>query len=347
MRAALLSAALLGCSVSGGVTRIADGSREDGRYIDSSAYTAYARGALLEASGDSAGALSAYEAALDADPGSADVLTRIGALHCRVDPRHPARADAAFDAALEKDSGFAPAYAARARCLERRGQLEAALEQARLAVTFDPETIELSELVARLLFTLRRKAEAWVWLDALVSLHPSSPQAWQVFRSFAELAADTVRLRRARLAERSLGVLPLAQTEAAGDTIDVLLRARDLDGARRAAVMRRWKSSTLALRAAEVGAHAVAVEQARHVLQADPSDSDAWVALLVSADQLHDVPLFAQALEALDTEPTTPSARAAELLAALLARRVGEEAARAFRDAYVRGGENAARDSEP
>jgi len=83
---------LAGCAPGGQVTRIADGNREDGRYIDASAYSAYTRAALLDAAGDVQGALVAYEAAREADPDSADVMTRIGALHCRADRQHPERA---------------------------------------------------------------------------------------------------------------------------------------------------------------------------------------------------------------------------------------------------------------
>ena len=330
---------LAGCAPGGQVTRIADGNREDGRYIDASAYSAYTRAALLDAAGDVQGALVAYEAAREADPDSADVMTRIGALHCRADRQHPERAQEAFAQAIELDPSYAPAYAARARCLERRGELRPALEQALLAVQRDARPVENTELVVRLLFALGRKSEAWAWLEALVAEQPSSLKAWRMFHAFAEQDADAVRLRRANLAERALGFPAAKPAEGTGDALDTLLLAGDLDGARRAAVSQRWKPSMLALRALEVGAYEAALQQGKSLLLADPSDADAWIAVLVAAEQLHDQTAFHDALRALDVEAlgasaSTSSARGAEFLAALLSRRVSEEAARAFRESF-------------
>lgn len=322
------------CAPQGTVTRIADGTREDGRFIDAVAYSAYARAALLEAAGDTRGALAAYQAALDADPESADIQTRIAALLCRMGS---GRAVAAFEHALELDRTYSVAYAERARCLERQGKLGPALAQARLAVQYDADRIDFSELVARLLFSLGRKEEAWIWLDALVAQKPSSPQAWRVFRTLAELDGDPARLRRARAAERGLGVSPgESPAQGGSDPIDALLLARDLEGARRAAISRRWKASELALRALELGAHEVAREQGRFVLLADPADADAWIAVLVAAEQLHDEASYAEALHALDPDVVMPSPRGAEQLAALLARQVSESAGQAFRAAFAR-----------
>ncbi len=325
------------CASSGEVTRIADGTREDGRYIDASAYSAYSRAALLEAAGDVRGALDAYEAAREADPESADVVTRIGALHCRADPKQPGRALKAFDQALELDPTYAPAFAARARCLESRGELKAALDQALQAVQHDALPVEQTELVVRLLFALGRKQEAWTWLEALVAQQRSSLQAWRLFRRFAEQDADATRLRRARLAEQALGIVPPAPGPDRDDSLDALLMAGDLDGARREVVSRRWKPSALALRAVELGAYELALTQGQSLLAADPSDSDAWIAVLVAAEQLHDQATFQRTLRALDIEALSPSPRAAELFAGLLARRVSEEAAGIFRENLAGG----------
>ncbi|HEV8245869.1 MAG TPA: hypothetical protein VGP93_08870, partial [Polyangiaceae bacterium] len=121
-RALLLCALCAACGVQGSVTRVADGSREEGRYIDSVAYSAYAQAALLEAAGDLHGALRAYHAALASDDDSPEILTRIAALDCRLaqagDRKAASAALAAFDRALEHDATYAASYAERAACLE-------------------------------------------------------------------------------------------------------------------------------------------------------------------------------------------------------------------------------------
>jgi hypothetical protein len=80
----------------------------------------------------------------------------------------------------------------------------------------------------------------------------------------------------------------------------------------------------LASRAAALGLRALAAEQGRLVLEADPSSADARIALLV-AGTAEEVEL---ALALPPGTPTAPSAVGTLLLAELLLRRSGPEAAR-------------------
>ena len=335
-----LAGALAGCAGGGRVTRIADGIREEGRYIDPVAYSAYARGALLEAAGEHAAAREAYRQALSVDEDSAEIHARIGAVSCALFLRGArselGTAERAFKRAVSQDPTLSTAYYERANCLRQRGHTARALVEAQRAVAFDPRQVGFSRLVAELLVDLGRPQEAWLWLDALASREPDSPEVWAAYRNAAERVDDAVRLRRAVEAEGRLGIEPPRRPVTDSEDIDAFLRTGDLAGARSLAVSRRWRPSELALRAVELGALELGFEQGMLVLRADPTDADAWVAALVAADRSRDDERFRAALFALGSRPEPPSPRAAELYAAFLAERAGGDAAAAFRESLAR-----------
>ncbi len=345
-RALVLSLALTslgGCTGGERVTRVAGGFREDGRYIDTQSYSAFTSGVIAEASGRYADARIFYEQALDDDPKSPEIQTRVGAVRCKLGVRGARAeldaAERAFDEALELDSTFAPAYYERAVCERARGKREAALGDAQRAVKYDSAPVAYTRLVSELLFEARRSSEAWAWLDALVERTPDSAEVWSAYRSAAERSDDAVRLRRALANQVRLGA-PEPRPEASDtEAIDALLLLGDLPAARVAAKARRWRSSELAIRSVEIGALEVGYEQAMLVLGADPGDTDAWIAALVAADEQRHPERFQAALVALDPRPLPPSARAVDLLVALLGRRVGADAARALRQAWEAGSE--------
>jgi tetratricopeptide (TPR) repeat protein len=305
------------------VARVVDGRTEYGRAVGEEAYAATLRAGIFDASGDRDRALDELERALASDPDSPELLTRFGEVSCHAGPASPPRpgsALAAFSRALNLDATYAPAWLGRAHCLALLGREREALVAAQLAADGDPLEPEATELVARLLFGLGRKAEAWAWLDGLVTLNPSSMEAQRALLAAALREHDEIRAHRARgaLAERGEPT-PGSDGEALTDAV-----ARgDLAGAERAAVALRLSSSALALSMAKA-APTLALEQASALVAADPTASDAWIAGLVAADALGDGARFAELCRALDPQPLPPSALGLTLFAELLARRTGE-----------------------
>jgi tetratricopeptide (TPR) repeat protein len=202
--AATLGAVLLGCGP-GTVTRIVDGQMLEGRPIPPEAYASYLKAELWVAAGNRKAALAELENALDADPRSPQILTRIGELTC-LPPANPSaghRAFSWFERALERDAEYAPAFLGRARCLEALGRKGEALRDAEQGAYLDPLLLESTRTVARLLFAVGRHADAWRWLDARVTLEPESRDAWQLVLEAATREKDAVRSLRAR---RALGL---------------------------------------------------------------------------------------------------------------------------------------------
>ncbi|MEO6600513.1 MAG: tetratricopeptide repeat protein [Polyangiaceae bacterium] len=267
---------------SGSVTRMADGVRYEGRFINPEAYAAYLLGVEREARGDYKNALSAYQEAHAEDPDSPEIWARIGAVQCASGSAEsgPAAAQTAFEHGLENDAEYFGNYFERARCAERAHDLAAALADARSAVARRPSEESANLLVARLLQALGRGAEARAWLEAFQSYQAASP---------------------------------------------TLTRA--LDAARRPAVAR--KSATTSLTSAFDELHAGSLEKARALAQteldADPTNSDAWIAALVACDALRDEACFEHVLSRLKSPSLSPSPTGLDYLRELLARRAGAQ----------------------
>ena len=116
----------LGCAEGAdSVTRMADGVRYSGRFVNPEAYAAYLLGVEYEARGDYPRALSAYLEAHAEDPDSPEVWARIGALRCfSSEPaRGPAAARGAFEHGITNDPEYFGNYLERARCAERHSAM--------------------------------------------------------------------------------------------------------------------------------------------------------------------------------------------------------------------------------
>jgi tetratricopeptide (TPR) repeat protein len=293
------------------VTRVADGEVQQGREIQAEAYASYLRAATFEATGDRKQALDEFERALDADPGSPEILTRVAELECGASPRLPpisaavpaAAAERAllhFSRALDEAPRYAPAWLGRAVCLESQGRRREALAMATRAAALDPLRPESTRVMVRLLIALERREEAARWLSAYRVLVPAplDPEP-----PTGDTGVGTERASTSRSLERAFS-------------------DRDLAAARAAALELGMSRSALAL-AAATAAPELAIEQALAILAADPTDTDALIAALTAADLLGDTAHFDQALKLFGGEPLPPSPRAKELFAEVLARHTG------------------------
>ena len=330
---AIVPTLLFACATRGPVTRVADGESFESRAIAPEAYAAYLRASVLEARGDARGAVTELERALDEDPDSPEIVTRIACILCANSGDSKEASNEAlgsFDDALALDPSYAPAWLGLAECRERRADLEGALDAAERAVYFDASSPAATRTAARLAFALKRPLEAWTFLEALVALFPESREALDAYFDAAITHSDAPREARARRALSKRGVTSeRSQTQA----LDDALRAHDLPEARALAVRLSLAPSTLAWRALELSERGLALEQATLVLAADPSNSEAWLAALAAADELGDNGRFAETLSALDSEPLPASPQALEVLEKLVGRHAGPEAAAAFRAA--------------
>ena len=325
----LAALTLTGCP-GGKVVRVYDGVEKEGRFINDWAYASYARGVEWEARGRPEEALQFYDEAIDQDPESVAIWTKIAALRCRLN-----RGDAqnAFDAGMERNAQYAPLWAARARCAAARGRGEEALGHARIAVALDPEDDETALLFVRLATAQGKHEVAERWLRSLVARSPRSRKVWQGVAAFAKQRDPTwLTVARARLEtmQADLTAKSPAEKDApppAWREVDRALIAGSLDDARTWMRTAHLDIRLLAPRAIVVGRPALALEEAALRLGANPDDSDARMAHALAAD------LLGRGDDVVDTLATAPAA--AEqleawgelLLAELLLRHVSREAA--------------------
>jgi tetratricopeptide (TPR) repeat protein len=275
-----------GCAVgSGSVTRMADGVRYEGRFINAEAYAAYLQGVEQEARGKLEEALGAYLEAHAEDPDSPEIWARIGAVRCFASEPEagPAAARAAFERGLKIDPSYHNNYFERARCAERARDFASALRDASAAVACRPEDEPANLLVARALHALGQHAEARAWLEAYRSYHPAT--------GATERALESAR------------GLPANQAATHG-TASSPARSGAFDELRSGRTERARK-------------------QAQIELEADPSNADAWIATLVACDALHDEACFDAAINRLQTPSLSPSVTALGYLRELLSRRAG------------------------
>jgi tetratricopeptide (TPR) repeat protein len=327
------------CACSWGTTtvvRSVNGRTIEGRFINDTAYALYARGALLEAQGDLQAASLAYARALDEDPDSAELWTRLGAVRCK-----SKRSDAwqAFERASAIDPEYEPLWSEKATCHLAAGQLALALGEAKTAVRLDPNRVATSLLVISIYEKSGRGADAGRWLYALAVRSPQSVMVYRAMRDFALRHADRVRERQTR--EGLAGIDPESAPGFSDDdarrmlkkNIDDALIGADVDRALKFAVLAHVAPGEVALRAAALGGAETALTLARRLLAADPSNADAWVAALVSLDLLRQKDAFQQMLATWELVGP-PGALGARLFAALLERRVDAGAAQTWLAAY-------------
>lgn len=324
------------------VIRVVDGRPQAGRFIADSAYAAYAHAAEAEAARDLPSAIRWMEAAAAADPEGPEPWTRLGELRCRIAPGDgppPPAALADFARAEKADPRFAPLFRARARCLLDHHRPAPALIDAERATALDPDDSWNVIVRAQALMEVGREPEAERALRALTVRYPRSAAPWIVLQTLGIRTRDQALMREA--AERSAALsapstLPRSREGALTsplDAIDAALAAGDLARAQALAHQARLPWAELALRAAALGRPALAREQAELVLGADPTASGARVALAVAADLAGDHAAAAAALRDLPARSAPLSTLGRLLLAELVARHGGEDAARAVLDA--------------
>jgi Tfp pilus assembly protein PilF len=332
----LVLSATFGCAAGGGrVTRIADGVEYEGRSVSAEAYAEYSRGALLEASGDDANALSAYQAARAEDPDSPEILARIGGVSCRLarvrGDAHAVLSDESFDRAVEVDPSSARAWIELARCAARRGDAKKAEAAALNAARFDATAPETALLVIELAAFAGDTARARIWLDELVVRFPKFRRGWQALREFGLEHGDVARRLRA---ERALRELDGAR--AVPPNLENALSRDELERARSEAKRLGLRPSELALYAVHRGAITLARAQAELVLAADPDNADAWIARLAASDLSSDPRARFETLERSPENPSSVSKLGGQLLAELLERLIGPEARAAWEAAFER-----------
>ncbi len=309
-----LSSALLflfaggvGCAAAPRVVRVYDGRVTAGSYVSPEGYASFLRGALAEEDGDFTSALAAF-AESDSDP---EVLSRVGALQCRLAPKD-AVADRTFARAFSIDPNYASSLRAKAVCELGRGHDREASSLAERAAVQDPQSASVAAVVVRAAASsvgpaararaITRteahadRAEAW---DALLAWGRGHRDAELIARAFEGL----VRAAPARSFESERGALALleASEHALAQRVAVAVadapRQLGVRGPRDATVARLAVDEALArgdvasalLRATrghvsveEVSARAFALDQrsiaaslAREVTAADPSASGA------------------------------------------------------------------------
>lgn len=312
------------------VTRFVGGQTLPDRYISPEAYANYAQGAILEAKGQRTAALAAYTRALDEDPDSAELWTRVASLECR---QHDADARTSFERARKLDADYAPLWREQARCALGRNATQTALEDIKRSFVLDPDDLESNLLYAQICEARHEFSKEGVWLDALVTRNPRSVPAWKALLAFAQRHGDRARLVRAAeaLSREVPELLPelkrLDPVLALTARIDRALQAGRLGAARRLALKAHLAPGELALRAAALGRTDLARREAARVLRADPSNHNAWVAELVAADLAGDAAAFARALDAPGAGLGGLSPLGVQLWEQLLIRRVGKRAA--------------------
>jgi tetratricopeptide (TPR) repeat protein len=293
-----------GCSVlEPAVARQVDGVVTEGRYIDPEAYSLYAAAALREARGELPQALALYQRALDADGRGPELRTRIGAVACKL--RQASLADRAFGAAARSAADYGPLWFELALCRRSRGDVVGAERAALHAVELDPERAEASLLAADLADQAGNHRLAWQLRDGLATRGKGSVPIQTSILNAALKDKEPGRAWRARAALEAL--------------------------ARRAPAPRPLAGVESAVQAIQRGDLALAKLEAERRLGADPGDGNALLIALVIADLDQDEPSYERLLASSTEHGAPASPELLTLLAGLLERRVGADAAKLVR----------------
>lgn len=330
-RLVLLLAALFpaGCQT-GTVVRSFGGVEAHGHFINDWAYASYARGVESEARGRHDDALFFYEEAIEQDPESPELWVRLGAMRCRL---KLSRAEDAFAEAEDRDPSYEPLWRERAACAARSGETDLALAHIERAVALDPGRDETVLALVALLDRAGRHEDAERWLRSLVARSPNSAAAWQAVVAHAhERNPAWLAVARSELARLAPGIdapPPALRRKPSGSwrSVDEALIAGSLDDARTRAREGHLDTRLLAARAIFVGRPLLAFEEAELRLGADPDDSDARVALALAADLLGKTATIGEALRDIPAAAERLSEPGRLLLAELLLRHEGTEAA--------------------
>lgn len=312
------------------MVRVFDGVEVRGRFINDWAYASYARGVEWEARGQHEDALRFYDEALEQDPDSVEIWTRVGATRCRL---KRSDADDAFAEAESLASRYEPLWRERALCAEQRGDAAGALAAARKAVRADPAREETVLLLARLLVAGGELEEAERWLRSLAVRSPRSSAVWSAVARFAKGRAPALHaVATDRLAKLQPGLdAPRPRKRAVSATpwqkVDDALVAGSLADARTQARKAHLDLRKLGARAILVGRPKLAFEEAELRLGADPTDGDARITLALSADLTGQAVRAGEILAAMPAAVAPLSPMGEALLAELLLRHESVEVA--------------------
>lgn len=322
-------AAVSGCAASGigGRGRGVESLRRRG--LEEQALVAYARGRYAELRGEEALALAQYAQVVRLDPRCDAAWARIGVLRCAPDP---AAARDAFARALALAPESSLTWSAQAVCALGSGDVALGLRASLRAVELEPTRLEATLLHVDALAASGDLATAQAWLVAWVLRSPAHPSAWL---RLAEIAGRQGRRELVEWAENGAlqagGRLPRAEREAlARIAVDRQLIRRQLAAASVSAVEGRMSTTELALRALALGRPDLGAELGSLAFAADPSDTDAWIGLLAATSLGADREALEVAARALAADACPPGPLGAALLAQLLAREVGPDAAEAW-----------------
>jgi tetratricopeptide (TPR) repeat protein len=255
----------------------------------------YLEGTIAEARGDRKAAAARYRAVLAEDPDAAEAWARLGATQCL-----DARAEA--DTALARARALAPdlsePFRATAECDLARGEFAPAATAAQAALARAPEDPDVSAVLVSALEHAGHVDEARRVRRALELLYGEAPEKSDSPSALREAVADgnLARVESAALSAHS----PLADVDVAA-----------------IAAARPDLAEALATRA----------------LISDPGDVDAKVIVLLAADLGQKEDILVRQATSLPVDRTTPSDVSTRFMEELLARRVGDGAARAFHDA--------------
>lgn len=199
-RAAVLAAVvgIAGCVGEPKVVRVYDGHIVEGAFVTPEAYSSFLRGVLAEEAGDLRSALAAFEQAAAEDDEDPEPLVRIGALHCRVDPKSR-RADDAFARALRIDRTYASALAAQARCAAERGQPDSGVAFVERVAAADRKSADLGALYVKLAAQRANGSadqRARERALALTVANGANPVAWDALVAWGRGKADGELLAR-------------------------------------------------------------------------------------------------------------------------------------------------------
>jgi Tfp pilus assembly protein PilF len=333
-----------GCATSQSTQRVFNGRTVQGPFIAPEAYAAYAEASYLESRAEWPEAEQAYRRALEHDPDSAGIWTRLGAILCR---RDLGRALDAFEVAVASPE-YAPAWAERARCLHQHGQLERALESAERAVSLAPSGARANLLITEIYRKQGHLEQARSWLFAWLLSSGEAGSHWPAVYEHALLLGDKALANLAlerleRRAEQSdsewSSVFSTGRPRASSRTriapsVLAAVIGGDLAGARVAASAAGVSALELVLIAASRGQPGLALAQAQLILAADPANGDALAAALMASALANDEPGLARLLGQSHDPRALLRPEVAAMVTQLLRWRVGDQIADAWNSAY-------------
>jgi tetratricopeptide (TPR) repeat protein len=325
--------------------RVFNGRTVQGPFIAPEAYAAYAEASYLEGHADWTGAERAYRRALEQDPDSAGIWTRLGVILCR---RDLGRALEAFEAAVASPE-YAPAWAERARCLHQQGQLERALKSAERAVRLAPSNARANLLIVEIHRKRGDLERARSWLFAWLVSSGEAASHWQDVYEHALLLGDKALANLALASLGRRGEHSASEWSSAAATGRPRARSRtrrtpppvleaiargDLAGARMAASAAGVSALELVLIAVSHGQPALALAQAQLILSADPANGDAFAAALMASALTDDAPGMARLLGQSHDPHALPRPEVADMITQVLRWQVGDQIADSWNGAY-------------